>query len=120
LPISVAVAVHRARGHSHGRHKFPPTTARAAGALLLAADRRHPRLRARPRRLPANAAVIGGLSFLVQCLGRYPEIRARAREEMQRQAPSGPLDTAAIRKLDYLDRVCKESRRVAPVLPITF
>jgi len=39
---------------------------------------------------------------------------------MQRQAPSGPLDTAAIRKLDYLDRVCKESRRVAPVLPITF
>ena len=68
----------------------------------------------------AYAAVIGGLSFLAQCLGRYAEIRARAREEIRRQAPSGALDMAAIRKLDYLDRVCKESRRVAPVLPITF
>src|SRR5205814_10094742 len=28
----------------------------------------------------AYAAVIGGLSFLAQCLGRYAEIRARARE----------------------------------------
>src|SRR5256714_653462 len=68
----------------------------------------------------AYAAVIGGLSFLAQCLGRYPEVRARAREEIRRQAPSGPLGMAAIRKLEYLDRVCKESRRVAPVLPITF
>ena len=68
----------------------------------------------------AYAAVIGGLSFLAQCLGRYPEVRARAREEIRRQAPSGALDMAAIRKLDYLDRVCRESRRVAPVLPITF
>jgi len=68
----------------------------------------------------AYAAVIGGLSFLAQCLGRYPEVRARAREEILLQVPSGPLDMAAIRKLEYLDRVCKESRRVAPVLPITF
>lgn len=68
----------------------------------------------------AYAAVIGGLSFLAQCLGRTPEVRARARDEIRRQAPSGPLDMAAIRKLEYLDRLCKESRRVAPVLPITF
>src|SRR5207237_2066189 len=68
----------------------------------------------------AYAAVIGGLSFLAQCLGRYPEVRGRAREEIRRQAPSGPLDMAAIRGLEYLDRVCKESRRVAPVLPMTF
>jgi cytochrome P450 len=68
----------------------------------------------------AYAAVIGGLSFLALCLGRHPEARARAREEIRRQSPSGPLGTAAIRKLEYLDRVCKESRRVAPVLPITF
>ena len=68
----------------------------------------------------AYAAVIGGLCFLAQCLGRYPEVRARAREEIQRHAPQSPLNMAAIRKLEYLDRVCKESRRVAPVLPITF
>jgi len=68
----------------------------------------------------AYAAVIGGLSLLALCLGRAPEARARAREEVRRQAPSGPLAMAAIRELEYLDRVCKESRRVAPVLPITF
>jgi cytochrome P450 len=68
----------------------------------------------------AYAAVIGGLSFLAQCLGRSPDVRARARDEIRRQAPSGPLDMAAIRRLEYLDRLCKESRRVAPVLPITF
>src|SRR5437762_13852531 len=68
----------------------------------------------------AYAAVIGGLSFLAQCLGRYPEVRARAREEIRRQAPPRPLGMAEIRKLEYLDRVCKESRRVAPVLPMTF
>ena len=68
----------------------------------------------------AYAGVIGGLSFLAQCLGRYPEIRARARDEIRRQVPPGPLDMATICKLEYLDRVCKESRRAAPVLPITF
>src|SRR6185295_13333000 len=68
----------------------------------------------------AYAAVIGGLSMLAQRLGTSPEVRSRAREEIRRLAPSGPLDMAWIRKLEYLDRVCKESRRVSPVLPITF
>jgi retinoid hydroxylase len=65
----------------------------------------------------AYAAVIGGLSFLASCLGRDRKVMARAREEVLREAPS---DLASIRRLGYLDRVCKESRRVAPVLPITF
>jgi cytochrome P450 len=68
----------------------------------------------------AYAAVIGGLSFLAQCLGRNSEVRRRAREEIRRVAPGAPLGMAALRDLKYLDRVCKESRRVAPVLPITF
>jgi len=68
----------------------------------------------------AYAAVIGGLAFLAQCLGRHADVRARARAEVRQHAPSGPLGLATIRKLEYLDRVCKESRRVAPVLPITF
>src|SRR3954469_19106527 len=65
----------------------------------------------------AYAAVIGGLSFLATCLGRDRKVMAWAREEVLEEAPS---DLAAIRRLGYLDRVCKESRRVAPVLPITF
>jgi len=68
----------------------------------------------------AYAAVIGGLSFLASCLGRNQEAKARAREEIRREIPAGEPDLAAIRRLGYLDRVCKESRRVAPVLPITF
>ena len=68
----------------------------------------------------AYAAVIGGLSFLASCLGRDREVKARAREEVLREIPAGEPDLAAIRRLGYLDRVCKESRRVAPVLPITF
>ena len=64
--------------------------------------------------------MIGGLAFLAQCLGRHADVRARARAEVRQHAPSGPLGLATIRKLEYLDRVCKESRRVAPVLPITF
>jgi cytochrome P450 len=65
----------------------------------------------------AYAAVIGGLSFLASCLGRDREVMERAREEVLQEAPS---DLASIRRLGYLERVCKESRRVAPVLPITF
>src|SRR5438067_2541028 len=68
----------------------------------------------------AYAAVIGGLSFLASCLGRDREVMARARTEVVREVGSAALDFGAIRKLGYLDRVCKESRRVFPVLPITF
>ena len=66
----------------------------------------------------AYAAVIGGLSFLAQCLGGAPEVMARARAEIALE-PAG-LTMAGIRKLEYLDRVCKESRRAMPILPITF
>ena len=68
----------------------------------------------------AYAAVIGGLSFLASCLGRDRKVMGGAREEVLREIPAGEPDLAAIRRLGYLDRVCKESRRVAPVLPITF
>ena len=46
--------------------------------------------------------VIGGLSFLAQCLGANPEVRKRAREEICRVAPGGPLSIAALRDLEYL------------------
>ena len=68
----------------------------------------------------AYAAVIGGLSMLAKCLAEAPEVAARAREEIRREVPTGALTLERVRKLEYLDRVCKESRRVAPTLPITF
>lgn len=68
----------------------------------------------------AYAAVIGGLSMLAKCLGEAPAVMERARDEIRREAPSGPLALATLKKLEFLDRVCKESRRVAPTLAITF
>jgi len=68
----------------------------------------------------AYAAVIGGLSFLASALGQYPEMAERAREEVLREAPRGPLSTAVLRKLAFVDRVTREVRRAAPVLPLTF
>lgn len=68
----------------------------------------------------AYAAVIGGFSMLAKCLAEDPAVAARVREEISREVPPGPLALATASKLGYLDRVCKESRRVAPTLPITF
>src|ERR1700690_1227623 len=68
----------------------------------------------------AYAAVIGGLSFLAAALGQYPEIAARAREEVLRETPRDPLSMAALRKLAYVDRVTREVRRATPILPMTF
>jgi retinoid hydroxylase len=68
----------------------------------------------------AYAAVIGGLSFLAAALGQHPEIAARAREEVLRVAPDGPLSMALLRELTYIDRVTREVRRATPIVPITF
>jgi cytochrome P450 len=66
----------------------------------------------------AYAVVIGGLAMLAQCLGTNPQVRSKLRAEVA--STPGPITMAGLRKLDYLDRVCKESRRVSPVLPMTF
>jgi cytochrome P450 len=68
----------------------------------------------------AYSAVIGGLAFLASALGQYPEVAERAREEVLREAPRGPLSIATLRRLTYIDRVTREVRRATPVLPITF
>src|SRR5205814_9875375 len=67
----------------------------------------------------AYAAVIGGLSFLAHCLGRDRMVMGGAREGVLREIPVGQPDLAAVRRLRYLDRVCQEARRGAPVLPLT-
>jgi cytochrome P450 len=68
----------------------------------------------------AYVPVIGGLSFLAMFLGQNRAVMDRLREEVRSQLPEGPITMAGLRGLSYLDRVCKESRRAQPILPITF
>ena len=68
----------------------------------------------------AYSAVIGGLSFLVSALGRFPDEADRARAEVLRESRTGPLTLASLRKLEYLDRFTREVRRAMPILPLTF
>ena len=68
----------------------------------------------------AYVPVIGGLAFLMMCLGQNRDVLDKLRTEVREKLPSGPVTLARLRDLPYLDRVCKESRRVQPVLPITF
>jgi cytochrome P450 len=69
----------------------------------------------------AYVPVIGGVSFLAMLLGQHPEVKERVRAEiLEHLADDEPLTVANLKKLVYLDQVCRESRRVQPVLPITF
>jgi cytochrome P450 len=65
----------------------------------------------------AYVAVIGGLAMLAQCLGLNPAVRSKLREEVR---GVDALSVSSLRQLAYLDNVVKESRRVSPVLAITF
>jgi cytochrome P450 len=68
----------------------------------------------------AYVPVIGGLSFLAMLLGQHPEVKERARAEVKEKLAAGPITPAGLRPLSYLDCVCKESRRVQPIIPISF
>ena len=68
----------------------------------------------------AYVPAIGALSFLAMLLGQHPAVKERARAEIKEKLGQGPITMAGLRQLPYLDRVCKESRRVQPILPITF
>ncbi|HEX4386311.1 MAG TPA: cytochrome P450, partial [Myxococcales bacterium] len=68
----------------------------------------------------AYVPVIGGLAFLMMCLGQNRDVLDKLRAEVREKLPSGTVTLARLRDLPYLERVCKESRRVQPVLPITF
>jgi cytochrome P450 len=68
----------------------------------------------------AYVPVIGGLAFLMMCLGQNRDVLDKLRAEVREKLPSGTVTLARLRDLSYLDRVCKESRRAQPVLPITF
>jgi cytochrome P450 len=64
--------------------------------------------------------VIGGLNMLAMLLALHGDVEARLRAEIREKLPDGPITTARLRVMPYLDAVCKEARRVQPVLAITF
>ncbi len=68
----------------------------------------------------AHVAVIGGLSFLAMLLGQHGDVKERVRAEIRERLGAGPLTPDSLRALVYLDRVCREMRRVSPVVSITF
>jgi cytochrome P450 len=68
----------------------------------------------------AGAPLQAALAYHLLHLAQYPEVTARAREEVQAVWPEGPADLARIRALTYVLRTCKESRRRARLVPNTF
>jgi cytochrome P450 len=68
----------------------------------------------------AYVPVIGGLSFLALCLGQHRQVLEKLRDEVRTNLREGAVSVERLRALGYLDRICKESRRAEPVLPITF
>jgi cytochrome P450 len=60
------------------------------------------------------------LTFLSLALAQYPEIRDRARAEVLRVAPEGPLDLQRLQGLVELDCLSREIRRYYPINASTF
>src|SRR5262249_48641083 len=68
----------------------------------------------------AYAVITGALVNLGIELADPPDARERARAEVRRLTPTGPLDLVTLEQLGYLDRVSKEVRRRAKLVPSTF
>lgn len=60
------------------------------------------------------------LTLLSLTLAKYPEMTARAREEVNQYVPDGALDMTKLQKLVYLEQITKEIRRFYPINAATF
>ena len=60
------------------------------------------------------------LLLISMTLGQRPDLMARAREEVMRVAPEGPLTMEHMDKLEYLERLAKELRRFFAMNSATF
>ncbi len=68
----------------------------------------------------AGYIVFAELGQIVQQLTANPDVRARLREEIMAQAPSGPLTLEALMKMPYLLQVVNETKRLCPIIPAVF
>lgn len=114
--ISKAIAEHRSRPFQDMLGEL--IEARADGGAPLTDEQ------LRREVLHLFFAAYGGiyisLTFLSLTLAQFPEVMARAREEVRRQAPEGPLSLEVLQKLTFLDQVAREIRRYYPINSVTF
>jgi cytochrome P450 len=68
----------------------------------------------------AGAPLQSALAYHLLLLAQNPSVMERARAEVRSVTPDGPLTMDAIERLEYVRRVCLESRRHAAVVPTTF
>lgn len=68
----------------------------------------------------AHSALYSALSYHLMLLAQNPAEMQKVRDEVKREAPSGPLTMEIIKRLTYTHAACLESRRWAGVVPLTF
>ena len=68
----------------------------------------------------AYGGIYRSLTLLSLSLAQYPAVMERARREVLREAPDGPLELERLGRLVYLDQVTKEVRRYHRVFASTF
>lgn len=64
--------------------------------------------------LAGHETTATALSWTWLLLSQHPEVARRAREEVLEVAGAGPIDFAALERLDYVERVLSESMRLYP------
>jgi cytochrome P450/tellurite resistance protein len=68
----------------------------------------------------AGYIVFAELAGLLQRLEERPDLRDRVRAEVQAISPSGPLTVRALASMPTLGRVVLETKRITPVVPVSF
>lgn len=93
----------------------------ALGLIVESRDERGERMR--PDEIESQALFLVAVgqdttaslvTSLVRCLAEHPEVLARARQEQQELAISGPLALADLQRMSYLEQVVLEVERVHP------
>ncbi|NEA62764.1 cytochrome P450 [Streptomyces sp. SID12488] len=68
--------------------------------------------------LAGHETTATSLAFALHLLGRHPEIRARAQQEIDALPSEEPYTAATMDQLPYLTRVLKETMRLYPAAPL--
>lgn len=68
----------------------------------------------------AGYIVFGLLVELLLRLDREPALCKRALDEVQRLTPSGPVTLEQLLAMDFVTRLVREAKRMAPIVPLVF
>ena len=102
----------------HRRHEGPP---RDLLDSLVAANEGDGGMTDRQLRDEVLTLVMAGhettanaLTWTFYLLSQHPDVRRKVEEEVAREVGDGPLDVAALSRLEYVERVVKEAMRLYP------